>query len=84
MDVAVAAGRIAYVGNADHTIGAQTVVIDATGKYMVPGFLDGHMHVESTMLSVTEFAKAALSKGQRGFSWTRMRLPMCLVQKGSG
>ncbi|NOU70850.1 adenine deaminase [Paenibacillus sp. LMG 31458] len=66
MDVAVAAGRIAYVGNADHTIGAQTVVIDAAGKYMSPGFLDGHMHVESTMLSVTEFAKAALAKGTTG------------------
>lgn len=65
-DVAVAAGRIAYVGNAEHTIGDQTVVIDATGKYMSPGFLDGHMHVESTMLSVTEFAKAALAKGTTG------------------
>ncbi|NIK79161.1 adenine deaminase [Paenibacillus castaneae] len=66
MDVAVAAGRIAYVGNADHTIGAETVVIDAAGKYITPGFLDGHMHVESTMLSVTEFAKAALAKGTTG------------------
>lgn len=66
MDIAVAAGRIAYVGNADHTIGAQTLVIDATGKYMSPGLLDGHMHVESTMLSVTEFAKAALAKGTTG------------------
>ncbi|NOU86238.1 adenine deaminase [Paenibacillus sp. LMG 31460] len=66
MDVAVAAGRIAYVGNADHTIGDQTVVIDATGKYISPGFLDGHMHVESTMLSVTEFAKAGLAKGTTG------------------
>ncbi|SDN60807.1 Adenine deaminase [Paenibacillus sp. yr247] len=66
MDVAVAAGRIAYVGNADHTIGAQTVVIDATEKYISPGLLDGHMHVESTMLSVTEFAKAALAKGTTG------------------
>jgi adenine deaminase len=66
MDVAVAAGRIAYVGNADHTIGSHTVVIDATGKYLSPGLLDGHMHVESTMLSVTEFAKAALVKGTTG------------------
>jgi adenine deaminase len=66
MDVAVAAGRIAYVGKADYTIGAQTVVIDATGKYISPGLLDGHMHVESTMLSVTEFAKAALAKGTTG------------------
>ncbi|MDR6878698.1 adenine deaminase [Bacillus sp. 3255] len=66
MDVAIAAGRIAYIGNADHTIGEQTVMIDAGGKYIVPGFLDGHMHVESTMLSVTEFAKAALAKGTTG------------------
>lgn len=66
MDVAVAEGRVAFVGNADHTIGDQTVVIDAAGKYLAPGFLDGHMHVESTMLSVTEFAKAALPKGTTG------------------
>lgn len=66
MDVAIAAGRIAYVGNADHTIGEETVVIDASGKYISPGLLDGHMHVESTMLSVTEFSKAALAKGTTG------------------
>ncbi|HEY4551620.1 MAG TPA: adenine deaminase [Bacillaceae bacterium] len=63
MDVAVSEGRIAYVGNADHTIGEQTKVLEASGKYIVPGLLDGHMHVESTMLSLTEFAKAALPKG---------------------
>ncbi|GJM80702.1 adenine deaminase [Paenibacillus sp. HMSSN-139] len=65
-DVAVAAGRIAFVGDAAHTIGEDTVVIDATGRHIVPGLLDGHMHVESTMLSVSEFAKAALSKGTTG------------------
>jgi len=66
MDVAVSKGRIAYVGNADHTIGEQTKVIDVNHKYIAPGLLDGHMHVESTMLSVTEFAKAALPKGTTG------------------
>ncbi|OAS20423.1 adenine deaminase [Paenibacillus oryzisoli] len=66
MDIAIAAGRIAYIGKADHTIGAHTKRIDASGKYMVPGLLDGHMHVESTMLSVTEFAKAAIVKGTTG------------------
>ncbi|WP_019640203.1 adenine deaminase [Paenibacillus fonticola] len=62
-DVAIAHGRIAYVGHARHIIGANTQVIDATGRFISPGLLDGHMHVESTMLSVTEFAKAALAKG---------------------
>lgn len=65
-DVAVAEGRIAFVGDAEHTIGEDTVVIDAAGRHIVPGLLDGHMHVESTMLSVAEFAKAALAKGTTG------------------
>ncbi|RLQ97488.1 adenine deaminase [Falsibacillus albus] len=62
-DIAVSEGRIAFVGDAKHTIGEGTRVIDADGRYLVPGLLDGHMHVESTMLSVTEFSKAALAKG---------------------
>ncbi|TYA11149.1 adenine deaminase [Paenibacillus faecis] len=65
-DVAIAFGRIAYVGDAAHTIGERTAVVDAAGRFIVPGLLDGHMHVESTMLSVTEFAKAALAKGTTG------------------
>lgn len=63
VDVAIKEGRIAFVGKADHTIGEQTRMIDANGHYLVPGLIDGHMHVESTMLSVTEFARAALAKG---------------------
>ncbi|MBM7570635.1 adenine deaminase [Aquibacillus albus] len=63
MDIAVSEGRIAYVGDVDHTIGSNTKIIDASGKYISPGLMDAHMHVESTMLSVTEFSKAAIVKG---------------------
>ncbi|GGH35782.1 adenine deaminase [Paenibacillus segetis] len=63
IDVAVAQGRIAFVGDASHTIGDNTTVIDASGRFIAPGLMDAHMHVESTMLTVTEFAKAALAKG---------------------
>ncbi|RDI47998.1 adenine deaminase [Falsibacillus pallidus] len=66
MDIAITEGRIAFIGNADHTIGTDTKVIEAADKFLVPGLLDGHMHVESTMLSVTEFSKAALVKGTTG------------------
>ncbi|MFC5468942.1 adenine deaminase [Cohnella suwonensis] len=66
IDVAIAAGRVAYVGNAARAIGPETKVVDAQGRYIAPGLLDGHMHVESTMLSVTEFARAALAKGTTG------------------
>ena len=63
-DIAIASGRIAYVGeDAGHTIGDQTQVIDADGRYMVPGLCDGHMHVESGMITVTEFARAVIPHG---------------------
>lgn len=63
VDVAVKGDRIALVGRADHTIGPDTQVIDASGKYVVPGFIDGHVHIESSMLTVTGFARAVLPHG---------------------
>ncbi len=66
-DIAVTAGRIAYVGpDASHTIGEATQVIEAHGRFLVPGLLDGHMHVESGMLTVTEFVRAVLPRGTTG------------------
>ncbi len=63
-DVAIAEGRFAYVGpDASHAIGSATHVIDANGRYMVPGLCDGHMHVESGMVTVTEFARAVIPHG---------------------
>src|SRR5271157_809306 len=66
-DIAIAAGRIAYVGeDARHCIGPATVVIEAEGCHLVPGLLDGHMHVESGMVTVTEFVRAVLPRGTTG------------------
>ena len=66
-DVAVKDGHIAYVGeDASHTIGKKTQVIDAKGRYLVPGLLDGHMHVESGMVTVTEFVRAVAVRGTTG------------------
>lgn len=63
-DVAVSGSRIAYVGeDATYTIGQQTRVIDAAGRYLVPGLCDAHMHVESGMVTVTEFARAVIPHG---------------------
>ncbi|WP_264214088.1 adenine deaminase [Leisingera thetidis] len=63
-DIAIAAGRIAYVGpDASHAVGANTKVIEAKGRYMVPGLCDAHMHVESGMVTVTEFARAVIPHG---------------------
>lgn len=66
-DIAVKEGRIAYVGpDASHTLSKDTQVIDAGGQYLVPGLLDGHMHVESGMLTVTEFVRAVIPHGTTG------------------
>lgn len=67
IDIAMRAKRIAYVGeDASHTIGKKTVVIDADGQYLVPGLLDGHVHIESGMVTVTEFVRAVLPHGTTG------------------
>lgn len=66
-DIAVADGRIAYVGpDARYAIGPATKVIEARDRWLVPGLLDGHMHVESGMLTVTEFVRAVLPHGTTG------------------
>lgn len=62
--VAVACGRFAYVGpDASHCIGAGTEVVEAGGRYLVPGLCDGHMHVESGMLTPAGFAAAVIPHG---------------------
>lgn len=63
-DVAIIAGRFAFVGpDASHTIGEHTQLIDARDRYLVPGLCDAHMHVESGMVTVTEFARAVIPHG---------------------
>lgn len=65
-DVAIAKGRIALVGDASHCIGENTEVIKANGAYIAPGFLDGHIHIESSMLSAGEYARAVIPTGTVG------------------
>ena len=66
-DIAVKDGRIAYVGSdAAHTIGPDTQIVEAAGRYLVPGLLDAHMHVELGMLTVTEFVRAVVPHGTTG------------------
>lgn len=66
-DIAVKGQRIAYVGPAaNHAIGPDTQVIEAEGRYLVPGLLDGHMHVEMAMVTLTEFVRGVLPHGTAG------------------
>ena len=67
MSVAVQGSRIAYVGSdASHTVGDETRVVEAEGRYIAPGFLDGHCHIESSQITVTQFARAVLPLGTTG------------------
>ena len=62
--VAVAEGRFAFVGpDASHCIGPGTEVVEAAGRYLIPGLCDGHMHIESGMLTPAEFAAAVIPHG---------------------
>ncbi|MFN8383118.1 MAG: adenine deaminase [Anaerolineales bacterium] len=66
-DIAIVAGHVAFVGhNAEHTIGKKTKVIEAKERFLVPGLLDAHMHVESGMVTVTEFVRAVAVRGTTG------------------
>lgn len=67
IDIAIKGERIAFVGeDASHTIGDETEVLDTAGQFLVPGLLDAHMHVESGMITVTEFVRAVATRGTTG------------------
>jgi adenine deaminase len=57
-DVAIVDGYVAGIGDYEGTD-----TLDATGRYVVPGFVDAHMHLESTKLLVDEFARLVLPRG---------------------
>jgi adenine deaminase len=61
-DVAIHADRVAGVGA--YTRAART--LDLNGAYIAPGFIDAHMHVESSMLPPSEFVKLAAPHGTTG------------------
>ena len=62
--VAIAEGRFAYIGaDASHCIGEDTEIFDVNGRYLIPGLCDGHMHIESGMLTPAEFAAAVIPHG---------------------
>lgn len=60
--IGVMEGRIAYVGPFEPDLHARRE-IDGQGKYALPGFVDSHMHLESSMLTPAHFARVALCCG---------------------
>lgn len=62
-DIAIKGKYIVLLGDCDDLIGADTMVIDVSGKYLSPGFIDSHMHFESSMLTITEFSRLSIPSG---------------------
>lgn len=93
-DIAVAEGRFAFCGpDASHCIDEHTIVIPADGLFAVPGLCDGHMHIESGMLTPARFAEAVIPHGTTsmfadpheianvlGLNGVRMMLNEALIQ----
>ena len=82
MGVAIVKGRIAYVGDPSFAIGENTKVVDAKGMFLAPAFMDGHMHVESSMISVGEYAKAVIPHGTSGIFFDPHEICNVLGMKG--
>src|SRR4030043_515026 len=61
-NVAVAGDRIAGVGNYQQAVEC----IDLKGRYLAPGFIDGHVHLESSMLHPAQYARAVVPRGVTG------------------
>ena len=62
-DADVAIHRTRVVGLGDYRARR---VIDLQGQYLCPGFIDGHVHIESSMLRVSEFARVVVPHGTTG------------------
>jgi adenine deaminase len=62
-EVAIFGDRIVATGDVGLYVGTGTRIIDASGKYLCPGLIDGHLHVECSKMSITSFAKAVIPLG---------------------
>lgn len=80
--VAIKGDRIAYVGeSAEHTIGPDTNVIDATGKVLIPGLIDPHIH-PVPLFNVDEFLKYAMRGGTTTIITETVELVLPLGYRG--
>lgn len=61
--IAVADGRIAYVGEVEDLIGPQTTVVDADGRIAIPGLIEGHIHTYESHLPIKEIARGFFRHG---------------------
>ncbi len=76
-DIALADGLVVGFGDYD----AETIV-DCAGRYVCPGLIDGHIHIESTMLGPWEFARIAAARGTSAVIWDPHEIANVLGRDG--
>jgi adenine deaminase len=62
-DVAIAGSRIAAVGDVRHAIGAETELVDCSGLFLLPGFIDSHIHLGGSQLTIQRLAEVLVPHG---------------------
>jgi adenine deaminase len=65
-DIAIQSGYIVGIGDVSGLGDASTRIIDVNHSYVSPGLLDGHVHFESSMVTLSRFARKALEYGTTG------------------
>jgi adenine deaminase len=63
LDVAVAGSRIAAVGDVSHCLGPGTTTLDCSGRFVLPGFVEPHLHVGGSQLAIEGLAGVLLEHG---------------------
>ena len=62
-DIAISGSRIAYLGDVEHTIGPMTEIVDCSGKFLLPGFIDTHIHLGGSQLTIQRLAEVLVPHG---------------------
>ncbi len=65
-DIAISSGFISGMGDVDELIGGKTEILDLKNACVCPGLIDGHVHFESSMVTLTQFAKQSILHGTTG------------------
>src|SRR3989304_7857750 len=65
-DIAINSGFISGIGDVDELKGSKTEILDVKNDHVCPGLIDGHVHFESSMVTLTQFAKQSILHGTTG------------------
>ncbi len=65
-DIAITSGFISGLGDVEGLIGEKTRIVEVDNAHVCPGLIDGHVHFESSMLTLTRFVKQSIIHGTTG------------------